>query len=85
MNYCMGCHSLKFSRYNRSPIYIKDEELSFVDTLIDDGTINAFFAHPSIIALKSIWVMVTGVSQAKSMDLISKELGSHESIYFVVM
>ena len=31
---------VKFSNYKRSPIYIKDEELQFVDKLIDDGIIN---------------------------------------------
>ncbi len=56
-----------------------------MQNLIDNKTINAFIAQPSIIALKSIWVMTTGVSNAKSMDLISKELGSHESIYFIAI
>lgn len=31
---------LKFSNYNRSPIYIKDDELRFIDELIDDEIIN---------------------------------------------
>ena len=31
---------VKFSNYKRSPIYIKDKELQFVDELIDDGIIN---------------------------------------------
>jgi len=31
---------IKFSSYNRTPIHIKDEELAFVDKLIDDGIIN---------------------------------------------
>jgi hypothetical protein len=31
---------IKFSNYKRSPIYIKDKELQFVDELIDDGIIN---------------------------------------------
>jgi len=35
----------KFSNYNRSSIYIKDEELQFVDNLIDDGIINRLLAY----------------------------------------
>ena len=31
---------IKFSNYKRSPIYINDKELQFVDELIDDGIIN---------------------------------------------
>jgi hypothetical protein len=31
---------IKFSNYKRSPIYIKNRELQFVDELIDDGIIN---------------------------------------------
>ena len=36
---------IKFSSYNRSPIYIKDEELAFVDKLIDDGIINRLLSY----------------------------------------
>lgn len=36
---------IKFSSYNRSPIYIKDEELAFVDKLIDDGIINRILSY----------------------------------------
>lgn len=36
---------IKFSTYNRSPIYIKDEELAFVDRLIDDGIINRLLSY----------------------------------------
>ena len=35
----------KFSNYKRSPIYIKNEELQFVDNLIDDGIINRLLAY----------------------------------------
>ncbi len=31
---------VRVSNYKRSPIYIKDKELQFVDNLIDDGIIN---------------------------------------------
>ncbi len=36
---------IKFSNYNRAPIYIKDEELRFVDELLDDGIINRLLAY----------------------------------------
>ena len=36
---------IKFSSYNRSPIHIKDEELAFVDNLIDDGIINRLLSY----------------------------------------
>lgn len=37
---------IKFNSYNRSPIYIKDEELRFVDELLDDCIINPAKAGP---------------------------------------
>ncbi len=37
---------IKFNSYNRSPIYIKDEELRFVDELLNDGIINPAKAGP---------------------------------------
>ena len=54
-----------------------------IKNLVDDSTINAFIARPSIIALKSLWVLITGTSNTKSMDTVSKELGQHESIRFI--
>ncbi len=36
---------IKFSSYKRSPIYIKDEELAFVDGLIDDAIINRLLSY----------------------------------------
>jgi len=54
-----------------------------INRLIDDEIIEAFSARPSIIALKSLMVMIFGTSKAKSMDLLSKELGQHENIDFV--
>jgi len=36
---------IKFSNYNRSSIYIKDEELQFIDELLDDGIINRLLAY----------------------------------------
>ena len=36
---------IKFSNYKRSPIYIKDEELGFVDELIDNGVINRLLSY----------------------------------------
>jgi DNA-binding Lrp family transcriptional regulator len=49
-------------------------------SLVDDGIINAFTARPSIIALKSLVVVIFGTSKAKSLDAVSQELGQHESI-----
>jgi hypothetical protein len=36
---------IKFSRYKRSPLYIKDDELRFVDQIIDDTIINRLLAY----------------------------------------
>ena len=54
-----------------------------IKKLEDLGTINAFVARPSLISLKSIWVMTTGISTATSVDQVCQELGKHESIYFI--
>jgi len=54
-----------------------------INKLVDDGIITAFIARPSVIALKSLYVLIFGTSNAKSMDVVSKELGQHESIKFV--
>ena len=51
--------------------------------LEDDGIIAAYVAQPSVIALKCLFVLIFGTSDAKSMDVVSKELGQHESIRFV--
>jgi len=51
--------------------------------LEDDGIIAAYVAQPSVIALKFLFVLIFGTSDAKSMDSVSKELGQHESIRFV--
>jgi hypothetical protein len=36
---------IKFNSYKRSPIYIKDEELAFIDGLINDGIINRILSY----------------------------------------
>jgi DNA-binding Lrp family transcriptional regulator len=54
-----------------------------INHLIDDNIINAFIARPSLIALKYLCVLIYGTSNAKSMDEVSKELGKHESIYYI--
>jgi DNA-binding Lrp family transcriptional regulator len=56
-----------------------------IQILIDDGTINAFIVRPTMISLKGLWILASGTSSAKSMDLISQELGNHESIYLVTI
>ncbi|MFT5730808.1 MAG: hypothetical protein ACI8PB_004998 [Desulforhopalus sp.] len=35
----------RFSNYKLSPIYIKDEELQFIDELLDDGIINRLLSY----------------------------------------
>ncbi len=54
-----------------------------INKLIEGGIIEAFRARPSIIALKSLLVIIFGTSKVKSIDTISDELGQHESIIFV--
>ncbi len=54
-----------------------------IRSLVDGGIINAFIARPSVMALKCLWVLIFGTSNAKSIDAVSKELGQHESIYFI--
>lgn len=56
-----------------------------IQSLIDDGTINAFIVRPTMISLKGLWIMASGASSAKSMDLVSQELGNHESINLVTI
>ena len=54
-----------------------------IKNLEDNESITNYIARPSVIALKSLWVMIFGTSNAKSMDTISDELGQHESVKFV--
>jgi len=54
-----------------------------IRNLEDDGIINAYIARPSLIALKYLWVAIFGTSNAKSMDIVSKELGQHENVSMV--
>ena len=56
-----------------------------IQNLIDDGTINAFIVRPTMISLKGLWIMASGASNAKSMDLVSQELGNHESVNLVTI
>lgn len=51
-----------------------------INKLVEDGIIDGFIARPSVIALKYLWVLIFGTSDAKSMGAIGKELGQHESI-----
>jgi DNA-binding Lrp family transcriptional regulator len=54
-----------------------------IRSLEDDGVINAYIARPSLISLKYLWVAMFGISHAKSLDLVSKELGQHENVSMV--
>jgi len=56
-----------------------------VRKLEDDGIINSYIARPSIIALKYLWIAIFGTSHAKSMDVVSKELGQHENVSMVAI
>jgi len=51
-----------------------------IKKLEDDGTIHTYIARPSLMALKYINVVIFGMSNAKSMDMISEELGQHDCI-----
>ena len=53
--------------------------------LEDDGVINAYTARPSIFALKNLWIIIFGTSKAKSLEIVSKELGQHENVEFVAI
>jgi len=54
-----------------------------IKKLEDEEIITAYIAQPSVIALKCLFVLIFGTSDAKSMDAVSRELGQHESIRFV--
>ncbi|MBY8986239.1 MAG: winged helix-turn-helix transcriptional regulator [Candidatus Lokiarchaeota archaeon] len=54
-----------------------------IKNLEEDGFINTYIARPSFIALKNLAVTIFGPSNAKSMDALSKELGQHESIFYI--
>jgi len=54
-----------------------------IKKLEENGIITAYIAQPSVIALKCLFILIFGTSDAKSMDAVSKELGQHESIRFV--
>ncbi|MHA1985425.1 MAG: EamA family transporter [Promethearchaeota archaeon] len=56
-----------------------------IKSLVDNESISAFIARPSIIALKNLSVAIFGNSNAKSMDTVSKELGQHENVYYVLI
>ena len=52
-----------------------------INKLLENEIIEAFTARPSVIALKSLSVLIFGTSKAKSIDDVCKELGHHENIY----
>ena len=54
-----------------------------IKKLEDEGTILTYIARPSQIALKYIWVTIFGTSNAKSLDVVSNELGQHEGVNMV--
>ncbi len=56
-----------------------------IKNLVDDKIIGAFIARPSHIALKYLIVNIFGRSNAKSMDVVSKELGQHENTFVIAI
>ena len=54
-----------------------------IKALVDDEIIEGFTARPSIIALRSMRIMIFGTSKAKSIDQLCNELGEHENIDFI--
>jgi len=56
-----------------------------IKSLEESRIINAYTARPSVLALKSLWIIIFGASKAKSMEAVSKELGQHENIEFVAI
>jgi DNA-binding Lrp family transcriptional regulator len=54
-----------------------------VQNMIESGVIRAFTASPSLIGLKAVNVLIAGQSERKNLNDVSRELGSHESIFFV--
>ena len=56
-----------------------------INKLLDGEIIEAFIARPSAIALKYLIVSIFGISNAKSMDTVSKELGQHENIFHIAI
>jgi len=54
-----------------------------IRTLEEEGFINTFIARPSYIALKYLVVTIFGSSNEKSMDVVIKELGQHESTFYI--
>ncbi len=56
-----------------------------IQSLIDDGTINAFIVRPTMVSLKGLWLLASGTSNAKAMDLVSQELGNHETVNLVTI
>lgn len=56
-----------------------------IKNLVDDEIISTFIARPSPIALKYLIVSIFGRSNAKLMDVVSKELGQHENIFTIAI
>jgi len=54
-----------------------------VQNMMNDGLIRAFTAKPSLVALNGIQILICGISKGQNLNTISKDLGEHDSIYFV--
>ena len=51
----------------------------------EEEIITAYNARPSILALNYIPVLIFGISNAKAIDALCKELGQHESIFSITI
>ena len=51
-----------------------------INKLINDKIIQRFVARPSALALKNLLVLIYGISNAKSLNAVSQELGQHECV-----
>ena len=62
---------IKFNSYNRSPIYIKDAELRFVDELLDDGIINRLLAQKGV---KSLIDLSLNIRRSVTVNSVRKNI-----------
>jgi DNA-binding Lrp family transcriptional regulator len=51
-----------------------------INKLVDDEIIQRFTTRPSALALKYLLILIYGISNAKSLEAVSQELGQHESV-----
>jgi len=68
----------KINWYNRSALYIKDEELRFVDKLIDDGIINKLLAYDGYSpSMRNSGIFLANLFRAEGLPLNKKKMIDH--------